>query len=359
MTLENDKNNMPPADQNNEGGFVDFETDSLSDNASDDFSAYMPTPERFQEEQQALKDAHKAKDYEELLPKNDSLDKILKSPDEKPQKKPPEEKELIKEEIQEPEPVEDPVDNSQYMQDQPEIEIPEEFTTIENAQPFSEEIIDSQEQASQKPEEEKPEQDQNQEVEYSELLPASDSESITIIDFEPDETCEKVAQEAQEEKKITEPDQPEKESEKKSSPPPDLPAHKDEVIIDDFGDKDIQTFCGVCHLSNVVLLTAFWGPFLMYLSRRENAHVRFHAIQSILYGFFFLLIGVIAVLISAVMITGCACLLIILLPLLLVILGTLWGYAIFVVIQIYKGIDYKIPYICDITDKIISKLEYM
>lgn len=336
MTLEENKNNKPSADETGQGGFVDFEGEQASDSSSEDFSAYMPTPEKYLQEQQALQEVHQPKDFEEILPRSKSLEKILKIADPDALKAVPAEKVAITEETR-------ILDDSKYMPGQ---ELPEQ-------EPVEEPV----EEVQQEPEvqEHQPIELEQPEPEYAELLPAAEPENAIIIDACPDAGSEDVSTSEfkywQQQSSGLKTEQQDAEAGKNIS-------DKD-LIIDDFKDEDVKTFCAVCHLSNVILVTAFWVPFLMYLSKRSDPFVKFHAIQSIIYSLFLLLIGAVVVLSSSIILMGlqCPCVLCLILPVGLVVMGILWGYAIYIVVQVYKGIDFQIPYIAEAVYRIIELIE--
>lgn len=293
-------------------------------NFGNDDSSFMPTPEKFQAEQDALKKVHDPKDFSEVRPKNDyedleeslgekqNTDKrvINVNQDDKAVKK------VIPSEIIEQK-LEDNIDQPEQ---QKEIDVVQD--EIENERNNAE-FISSDEIVFDHP------KDEPQTPEIKQPQKPVSSEPVMKGSYTP---------------------KPEQKAKPKAT--------KKKVRLVKTLNEDESMFCGLCHLCNVLVVTAIWVPFFLYLTRSENEKVAFHSIQSILYGAAIILIMVIYGALSSLISGTCGCMVLLTVPFLFLLCLTFWICAIYFSIETFRGFDYKIPYFSVAAEKVVEFLTF-
>jgi uncharacterized membrane protein len=113
-------------------------------------------------------------------------------------------------------------------------------------------------------------------------------------------------------------------------------------------DEDTRTYAFLCHLCNALILTTVWLPVIIFFVKTENKTVKFHALQSALYGLAAVIVNVAMWIIISILMTMCiGCFLA---PFAAIISLGIWGYAIYVTVVVYQGQNYRIPILADLLD---------
>ncbi|MEW5818638.1 MAG: DUF4870 domain-containing protein [Cyanobacteriota bacterium] len=299
-------------DDLDKNGFKELENHSSSIE-EEGIDKYKPDPEKFIREQQALRESLKPKDYSELLHKDPAITE-----------------EVLEEKKQ--------TDNSLSIHSEDYEKLKAPSVSIENQQKtdsLRSKLKDKQIELS---ENNSPYQET---VSYDELL--DDEDDFDNVDN--DELKHKEKTEIKHPEPV-----------KRQIPPEELTSDKIEYGKKfELKDEDTKMFCGLCHLCNVLVVTAAWVPFLIYLTKSDNDKIKFHAVQSSIYGLAAIIISILATTISTILINF-LCLGCLLLPLATGLSLAFWGYAVFISMQTFGGKDYRIPVVGDVSYTLIKFL---
>ena len=293
-------------------------------NFGNDDSSFMPTPEKFQAEQDALKKVHDPKDFSEVRPRNDyeDLDDI--------QEQKPEKIEQVKQVEKFKPPVKKPVEPEK-------VEQKLEDNIVEPEQQKQTPVVPDK---------------INNEIHKAEFISSDE------IDFEepkkepPKETTEQTPAVINNEPVIKGSYTP------KPKPQSKPKKQKKKVKFVKTLNDDESLFCGLCHLCNVLVVTAIWVPFFLYLTKSDNEKVAFHSIQSILFGAAVIVVLILLGALSSLISGTCGCMVLLTVPFMLLLYLAFWICAIYFSVETFRGFDYKIPYISIAAEKVIEFLTF-